>query len=267
MLLPQMLDAASQALPALVDLTPENTIPTVNPTLEWWPVAAVIVLILMVNVAAHKALQSLYMFWALGGSVVVLTIGILDGCTWRDLGLAPSTWVAGLAWGLGAIALVYTIYEIGSHLPRIRQAFNDTSITGLPRWRVYFKALVELPFGTVLFEEIAFRGVLWAMLARRMDWIPATIITAVLFGLWHILGSLDLHERNPGLAMHDRPRVAQLLAVSGAVLNTAIGGLLFTGLRLVSGSLFAPMGFHWATNGWGYLFARRFRVSGGDAPV
>lgn len=263
MLLPPLVDAA---LPALVDLTPENTIPTVNPTLEWWPVIAVVVLILMVNVAAHKALQSLYMFWALGGSVVVLTIGVLDGCTWRDLGLAPSTWVAGLVWGLGAIALVYSIYEIGSHLPRIRQAFNDTSITGLPRWRVYFKALVELPFGTVLFEEIAFRGVLWAMLARRIDWVPATLITAVLFGMWHILGSLDLHERNPGLAMHDKPRVAQLLAVSGAVLNTAIGGLIFTGLRLASGSLFAPMGFHWATNGWGYLFARRFKVTGSDSP-
>jgi membrane protease YdiL (CAAX protease family) len=255
-------DAAASAIPAVIDVTPSNTIPAVDSALQWWPVVAVFVMILMVNVAANKALPNLYMFWALGGSVVVLALGIMDGCTWRDLGLSPGTWASGLIWGLGAIALVYAVYEIGSHLPRIRQAFNDTSITGLPRWKVYFKALVELPFGTVLFEEIAFRGVLWAMLARRIDWIPATIVTAVLFGFWHILGSLDLHERNPGLAVGNRPRVSQILAVSGAVLNTAIGGLIFTGLRVVSGSLFAPMGFHWATNGWGYLFARRFRIDG-----
>jgi hypothetical protein len=39
-----------------------------------------------------------------------------------------------------------------------------------------------------------------------------------------------------------------------------------SGLRILSGSLFAPMGFHWATNGWGYLFARRIHVNGGRAP-
>lgn len=264
--MPMPPSSLASALPALVDLTPANTIPTVDPSLAWWPVAAVIVLIVMINVAAHKALKDLYLFWALGGSVVVLAIGILDGTTWRDLGLAPATWASGLIWGLGSIIGIYTIYEVGSHLPRVSKLFGDQNIAGMPKWRVYWEALVRLPFGTVLFEEIAFRGVLWAMLARRMDWVHATWITAVLFGLWHILGSLDLHKRNPGLAMHGKPRVAQLLAVAGAVVNTAIGGLLFTGLRIVSGSLFAPMGFHWATNGWGYLFARRISVNGGRTP-
>jgi membrane protease YdiL (CAAX protease family) len=254
--------AITAALPTLVDLTPDDTIPAVDAALPWWPVAAVIVMIVMVNVAAHKALKDLYLFWALGGSVVVLTIGLLDGTTWSDLGLAPNTWVSGLVWGIGSIVAIYTVYEVGSRLPRIRRAFGDQNIAGMPKWRVYWEALVRLPFGTVLFEEIAFRGVLWAMLARRMDWVHATWITAVLFGLWHILGSLDLHERNPGLAVSGKPRMAQFLAVSGAVVNTALGGLLFTGLRVVSGSLLAPMGFHWATNGWGYLFARRIHVNG-----
>ena len=253
---------AAAVLPQVIDLTPGNTIPTVVPGLRWWPVAAVVVMIVMVNVAAHKALKDLYLFWANGGSVVVLTIGILDGTTWRDLGLAPTTWASGLVWGFGSIAGIYAIYEIGSRLPRVNRMFGDQSIADMPKWRVYFEALIRLPFGTVLFEEIAFRGVLWAMLARRMDWVHATWISALLFGLWHILGSLDLHERNPGLAVKGKPRVAQLVAVTGAVINTAIGGLLFTALRIVSGSLFAPMGFHWATNGWGYLFARRFSVSG-----
>ncbi len=255
--------AAAAMMPALADLIPEGAIPTSQQGLPWWPVAAVVVMVVMVNVAAHKALKDLYLFWALGGSVVVLTIGLLDGTTWMDLGLAPSTWVLGLTWGIGSIVTIYAVYAIGARLPRISKAFGDQNIAGMPRWRVYWEALVRLPFGTVLFEEIAFRGVLWAMLARRIDWVHATWITAVLFGLWHILGSLDLHERNPGLGTHGKPRVAQFRAVATAVITTAVGGLLFTALRVVSGSLFAPMGFHWATNGWGYLFARRIQVTGG----
>ncbi len=260
--MPLAFSTAATALPALVDLTPDNTIPAINTSLEWWPVAAVVVMILMVNVAAHKALKDLYLFWALGGSVVVLTIGVLDGTTWRDMGLAPATWIPGLVWGIGSIIGIYGIYEVGSRIPRFRGMFGDQSIVGMPKWRVYWEALVRLPFGTVLFEEVAFRAVLWAMMCRRIDWVHATWITALLFGLWHILGSLDLHERNPGLAGSQIPRVAQAIGVTGAVVNTAIGGLIFTGLRVISGSLFAPMGFHWATNGWGYLFARRLNITG-----
>lgn len=255
--------ALGQTLPTFVDLTPANSLPQLTPGLPWWPVVAVLAMMLMVNVAANKALPSLYLFWAISGSIVVLALGRLDGCTWRDLGLSPGTWVPGLIWGIGAIVIIYTIYEIGSRLPRTRRAFADQNIAGMPKWKVYWRALVELPFGTVLFEEVAFRAVLWAMLARRMELLEATLITALLFGLWHILPSLDLHIRNPGLAQHHKPRVAQAKAIVGSVITTALGGLLFSGLRIVSGSLFAPMGLHWATNGWGYLFARR--VTGRDS--
>ncbi len=249
---------AAAAVPA-PDWT--NAIPVQAPGLPWWPVVAVVVMIVMINVAAHKV-PALHIFWSIGGSVVLLTIAVLDGATWRDLGLAPSTWIAGLAWGFGAIALVFAIYAFGARLPKVRQMFGDQKIAGMRRWQVYFKTLVDLPLGTVWFEEIAFRGVLWAMLCRRTDWWHATWITALMFGLWHILGSLDLHERNPGLvAARGRPRLTQLKVVSLAVINTAIGGLVFAALRIVSGSLFAPMGFHWATNGWGYLFARRIYVT------
>lgn len=252
-----------------VDLTPAGTIPTIEAGLQWWPVVAVLAMMLMVNVAANKALPNYYLFWAISGSVVVTAIGILDGCTWADLGLAPNTWVSGLVWGIGAIVLIFVIFEAALRTPRTSGAFGDQNIASMPRWKVFWRSLVELPFGTVLFEEIAFRAVLWAMLCRRMDWPTATIITALLFGLWHILPSLDLHVRNPNLTSSDKPWVARLQAIGGSVLTTAIGGLLFTGLRIVSGSLFAPMGLHWATNGWGYLFARRAanRRSDGPAPA
>ena len=39
------------------------------------------------------------------------------------------------------------------------------------------------------------------------------------------------------------------------MLATAAAGLVFCWLRIRSGSLFASMGLHWATNGLGYLVA------------
>lgn len=232
-------------------------LPDVEPGLPFWPVVAALVLMLMVNVAANKALPGYYLFWTLGGSVVVLTLGLLDGCTWADLGLAPHSWFRGAIWGGALVGLVFAIYAIGSSWKRTRGAFHDTNISGLSTPRLFWQSMVELPLGTVLFEEIAFRGVLWAMLARRYGIVWATVWSAILFGLWHILPSLDLHLRNDRLNSVGSEHRARALAIGGSVLTTAIGGLVFALLRIGSGSLLAPMGLHWATNGWGYLFARR----------
>jgi uncharacterized protein len=235
-----------------------HAIPEYTPGLAHWPVIAVIVLMLMVNVAANKAVPGYYLFWTLGGSVVVLALGVLDDCTWADLGLAPGTWIRGAVWGAAAMAIIFTVYAVGSTWRRTRAAFHDTNIAGLSLTRLFWQALVELPFGTVLFEEIAFRGVLWAMLARRYGVLWATIWSSLLFGLWHILPSLDLHLRNERLAgVGGGGWWARATAIGGSVITTMIGGIVFCVLRIMSGSLIAPMGLHWATNGWGYLFARR----------
>jgi membrane protease YdiL (CAAX protease family) len=39
------------------------------------------------------------------------------------------------------------------------------------------------------------------------------------------------------------------------VLTTTVAGVVFALMRIVSGSVIAPMGFHWATNGLGYGFS------------
>jgi membrane protease YdiL (CAAX protease family) len=236
-------------------------IPEVVPSLPIWPVVAVIVLMLMVNVAAHKAVQDYYLFWTLGGSVVVLALGLLDGCTWGDLGLSPRTWIPGAIWGGAAMGIIFAVYAIGSSWRRTRGAFRDADIAGLSKPRLFWQSLVELPLGTVLFEEIAFRGVLWAMLARRYGVVWATVWSSLLFGLWHILPSLNLHERHERLG-EVGGLWGRLLGIVGSVVTTMIGGVLFSLLRIGSGSLLAPMGLHWSTNGWGYLFARRVASKG-----
>jgi membrane protease YdiL (CAAX protease family) len=122
--------------------------------------------------------------------------------------------------------------------------------------KLVFQALIEVPFGTVLLEEIAFRSVLFSMLVRREGLVFGLVVSSILFGLWHVLPSIGTHEQNPALgSVVGAGLRGNILAVALSVLTTAIAGVLFAGLRLVSGSVLAPMGLHWATNGLGYAFS------------
>ena len=111
--------------------------------------------------------------------------------------------------------------------------------------------LVRIPVGTVLWEEVAFRGVLFAVLARFLLVRAAKGIGAVVFGLWHVrptLGGLDTNDLADGTA-------ARIGAVALVCAGTAVAGVLFTWLRLRSGSLLAPALLHLATNTLGTVAA------------
>lgn len=240
--------------------------------LPWWPLAVVIAALIVINIVNNRvAPQTHYLMWAFVGSVVLLAIGLLDGNSFTDMGLGFSYLIPGLIWAGASVGLITVAYLVGSIFKKTREAFADERVGALSGSRLAFQALVEVPFGTVLLEEIAFRAVLFSMLARRFGVIPAIIISAVIFGLWHILPSIGTHEANPALgSVVGTGRRGNILAVIASVLTTAIAGVVFAGLRIVSGSVLAPMGFHWATNGLGYFFSwfllrfRRRRMSGGE---
>jgi len=240
--------------------------------LPWWPLAVVIAALIVINIVNNRvAPQTHYLMWAFVGSVVLLAIGLLDGNSFTDMGLGFSYLIPGLIWAGASVGLITVAYLVGSIFKKTREAFADERVGALSGSRLAFQALVEVPFGTVLLEEIAFRAVLFSMLARRFGVVPAIIISAVIFGLWHILPSIGTHEANSALgSVVGAGRRGNILAVIASVLTTAIAGVVFAGLRIVSGSVLAPMGFHWATNGLGYFFSwfllrfRRRRISGGE---
>ena len=120
-------------------------------------------------------------------------------------------------------------------------------------------AFVVIPLGTVLFEEVAFRGRAVGAGARpARHGARRRSVSSVLFGLWHVLPSLRLNQVNPAVTDLVGPGPAgQALAVAGAVVFTAAAGVLLCELRRRSGSLLAPIGLHWAVNGLGVL--RRLR--------
>jgi len=225
--------------------------------LAWWPVAVVIGTLVVLNIVNNRvAPQTHYLLWAFGGSVLLLAIGLLDGNSWTDMGLGWSYLLPGLLWAAASVALITGVYLIGSAFKRTRTAFHDERMSDLTGGRLMFQALIEVPFGTVLLEEIAFRAVLLSMLIRRLGLVWGVVVAAILFGLWHILPSIGTHEQNPALgSVAGQGRRGNIIAVALSVLTTSVAGILFAALRLLSGSVLAPMGFHWATNGLGYAFS------------
>lgn len=238
-----------------------------------WPVIIVVAALVVFNVVNNRvAPQRHYLLWALGGSFGLLALGLLDGNSWTDMGLGWDYLVIGFIWGVGSVGVVTAGYLIAASFRKGRNAMHDERVSELSGPKLMFQALVEVPFGTVLFEEIAFRAVLFSMLARRFGVVGAIIISSILFGLWHILPSIGTHEQSAALgSVVGEGRRGNILAVALSVLTTAIAGVIFAGLRLLSGSVLAPMGLHWATNGMGYFFswsiirfrARRRRRRGG----
>ena len=227
------------------------------PGLPWWPLVVVVVALIVINIVNNRlAPQSHTLLWAFGGSVVLLAIGLLDGNTWTDLGLSLRYWIPGLVWAAISIGAITLFYLVGSAFGKTRRAFQDERNAALSGGTVAFRALIEVPFGTVLLEEIAFRSVLFAMLARRYGVIWAIVISSLLFGLWHVLPSIGTHEQNPALSsVVGKGLRGNIITVAGSVLGTAVAGVIFAGLRLISGSVLGPMGLHWATNGLGYTFS------------
>ncbi|WP_374777530.1 CPBP family intramembrane metalloprotease [Streptomyces sp. NBC_01310] len=229
-----------------------------------WPAVALTVAVLVAaNLVMHRwtGLSGLFGHSGVSGlvaAVVVsaLLLGVLRwaGGTRADVGLAPGTLARGTRWALVLIGLVAAVYLVGALLPATRTLFEDRRYDGMSWSELTLRVLVLVPVGTVLVEEIAFRGVLYGLVLRARGTLWATTVSSLLFGLWHVLPSLHLATAKPALtAVFGDSALGGVLAVVAAVLFTAAAGVLFCELRRRSGSLLAPMGLHWAVNALGYV--------------
>ncbi|KAB8186636.1 CPBP family intramembrane glutamic endopeptidase [Microbispora catharanthi] len=203
------------------------------------------------------------------GTLLLIVRG--EGLTWRELGFRRAR--AGAVTGGALAAGVAAVYAAGVAHPRTRALFHDERALALSRRRVLEEALVQVPFGTVLLEEVGFRGALPALLGRSLPPRTAVAASAALFGLWHVLPAMDMARANPALgrltagetpgeaagpmktARLETARLETARLVAGTVTSTAVAGLVFHGLRHRAG-LLAPALLHLATNSLGYAAAR-----------
>lgn len=181
-------------------------------------------------------------------AAVLVTVVRRGGVTWSELGLDRGAAGAGARWGGAALALTAAGYGVALAVPPLRELLAGAA-SGEPAGTILLRVAVLVPLGTVLSEELAFRGVLLALAGRVLPPRSAVALGAAVFGLWHIRSA-----QVPGSGA----------GVIGVVVLTTIGGLLFGWLRHRSGSLLAPMGLHLGINGAGLAAtAAAARLTGG----
>lgn len=217
----------------------------------WGRTVAVLAGLAATNAALHRS--PIPDAPATAAGVGLLALGAVgSGLSTHELGLDPTR----LREGLRAGALVATASAAlalsAAALPPSREWLRDERYpTTRAAWRA---ALIAIPLTTVLPEELAFRGVLHASLARHLGPVGQVVLGAAAFGAWHVLGAhreggLDEAVQS-WLGSARRARWAEALSTA---LVTGIAGGALVGLRRHTGSLAAPMLAHWGINAAGAL--------------
>lgn len=212
------------------------------------PYVTFVILILMLPIQLSLPLAVDLAIAGMGYILIYLLVN-RSTLTLESLGLSKSqfrkSYKTSIAAALAIIALVGIVYLFDSSL------FEDDRYQ---RSILYTAAylLVLLPFQTAIFEELLFRGIIFASLKKKITTIKAATISSIFFGLWHILPSRSFSSPTDTISLG---AFEQLAVISVLVLVTALAGLVLCYLREKFDSLYVPIFAHWAINGSGAIFA------------
>jgi membrane protease YdiL (CAAX protease family) len=201
---------------------------------------ALLVLLIICNLAfvySKGWMRWTWQIFSFGGLLVIYKLASLN---LEDIGLSRLRISAGLKYGFAMIAIISVIfialYFINQNIfsdKRYDQSFHTALIS----------ALFIVPLQTVLFEELAFRGIMPALLKNIGAGFWLTLITsAILFGLWHIASA-------PKGNLVGISTSSNLLIIGAVFAATASAGAILYFLRYQSDSLVAPISVHWFVNG------------------
>ena len=188
---------------------------------------------------------------AAGLGLIALARGC--GCSWDDLGLEPTKAASGWRAGVVGAAMAAIAGAALAKGPRSRRYLLDQRAAGQRGGEQLYRTLIRYPLGTALFEEVAFRGVIYGIWRRTGATRPrSSLATAVTFGIWHLIPARRALAGNP---LSDRlgSGGSKLAVVGAGALLTSLSSLGFSWLRERSESLVAPVMVHAAINGAGYL--------------
>ena len=179
--------------------------------------------------------------------VGVALLAVALGMDRRDLGILRRDVASGVRWGGVTAGVVVAAVVVAASIPALAGAFDDARVhIELPA--LLIRVLVIIPIATVALEELAFRGLLLASLARVVSTTRAIVLSAVAFGLWHAPGAWRSADANAVLDEAATSTAGRLGIVVATVAATTVAGLVFAWLRVRSQSLVAPIMVHVATN-------------------
>jgi membrane protease YdiL (CAAX protease family) len=235
---------------------PQRDLAVARAPYGWIWLALVVAVLAISNVLNNGVLPTwAYVPWNVGIAGVVVAIALAAGLRWPGVGLDSDNWRRSGVVGSIAVAVVVIVYAVAVAIPATRELFDDSRVGTSAPGLVYHVAL-QVPLGTVLLEEIAFRGVLPGLLGWRDDgrwrWWPAAG-ASVLFALWHVLPAAHTVSQNAayGDVLGDVP----VLASAAAVAAMFVAGFGLCWLRWVGRGLLAPIMVHVSTNSLGFLLA------------
>lgn len=170
----------------------------------------------------------------------------LAGLSLADVGLSKSQIGSGLKYGLiaiGIIAMVFAIiYFVDQNVFRDKR-YDHALSTAL------YSALLLVPLKTVIFEELAFRGIMPALVKGiGANLLIIVVSSSLLFGLWHIASAPKSDALSVG-------HYSNWLIVAAIFMATSAGGAILYFLRYQSDSLIASMLVHWFVNGFAIVLA------------
>jgi membrane protease YdiL (CAAX protease family) len=185
---------------------------------------------------------------AAAGTAVVAVRAL--GATWDELGLSTSRVGRGVRAGVAMAAPIVGGAACFATLPQTRGRFEHPRVASAPR--PLYEVMLRIPVGTALCEELIFRSALLACFERQHGATAAIAATSAIFGLWHVLPTLDGldHEREP---VDNGARAA---AVAKSVLATTVAGLAFAWTRRRSDSVLSAVIVHTAINAAGFIAVR-----------
>jgi uncharacterized protein len=218
------------------------------------------------NVALNRHLpEAAHLPANLAASGALLLLARRAGVGVGDLGLAPEAAGVGVLTGLAVAVGVAGAVVVGAAFPTTRRFFVDETVRDRSTAELTYHALLRIPIATALGEELVFRAALLGLFGRGRTPGIAIAVSSGLFGLWHILPTLDSLEARqpapnpPGVGMGSgvgRRTAGRAAIVAGVVVATAGAGAAFAALRLRSRSILTPAVAHATLNVAAMLAAR-----------
>jgi membrane protease YdiL (CAAX protease family) len=171
-----------------------------------------------------------------------------------ELGTERARLGSGLRFGVGAFVVVLAVLVAATFVPGLSVLLDDDRVD-VGAGAMLAHTLVVIPLGTVVLEELAFRGLLLGLLRRVTTTGRAVAVDSVLFGLWHVAPAIASSGDNAALADVASSPSGLAATVVATVVGTTAAGAVFCWLRLRSGSIVAPAVAHLATNSVAFAVA------------
>lgn len=182
------------------------------------------------------------------GAAVALGAGVLFG--FDRIGVTGGAPLIAVRWGVMTTIVVTFVGLVMMSRPRWRAELADPRLASLDQRAAFTRIFIRIPVFTALIEEVVFRGVLHAALVALYPTETAIWLGAGLFGLWHIGPGVDQAQAG------DKSMRAGAIHTGLTVVATTAAGAFLVGLRIETGSIWAPVAVHASINMTLACFAR-----------